>query len=160
MYPLIPLIKNVYRQYNEARDIPVELKGLDGVTHNLKDWQGKVILLNFWTSRCAPCQYEIKDLVVYQKQYGEQGLQIIGIGLDQKRRLENVKRSLGINYPVLVADASANRNLLTRWGNKKQILPYSVVITQAGQLIHRQIGIFNPTLFEKIVKPLLSVVNK
>ncbi len=148
---------NVNTNKLNAWDIqPFKINGLDNIEHSLQDWRGKVIILNFWASWCAPCQQEIKHFVLYQQQYGSQGLQIVSIGLDQKRRLANVKRSLGINYPVLVAGFSASGKLLPQWGNKKQVLPYSVVIAQDGRLVFKHRGVFDDAMFTKIVKPLLA----
>ncbi len=135
---------------------PFKLKGLDGKTHSLDEWKGKVIVLNFWASWCAPCQYEIKDLVRFQSQYGDKGLQVIGLGLDEARKLANVKRTLGINYPVLVGDPATNGDLLTEWGNDKQIVPYTVVIDKEGKIVYIHRGQLTQETFEDFILPLLS----
>ncbi len=134
---------------------PFHLVGLDGKTHSLDEWKGKVIMLNFWASWCAPCQYEIKDFVEYQATYGPKGLQIVGLGLDEARKLANVKRTLGINYPVLVADPVNSGDLLAQWGNKKQIVPYTVVIARNGRMKYIHRGQMDDAAFEEYVLPLL-----
>ncbi len=97
-----------------------KLPGMDGKQHELAEWRNKVVLLNFWASWCSPCQTEIRDLVAFQTQYAAQGLQIVGIGLDDEKKLRNVQRSLGINYPVLVDNSSGptvmERPGQSRWG--------------------------------------------
>ena len=139
-----------------AWDMPsFKLKGLDNINHSLEEWRGKVIILNFWASWCAPCQVELKDFITYQQQYGSQGLQIVTIGLDRKSRLARVKRILGIDYPVLVANFSSSTKLLTQWGNKEQVLPYTVVIAKDGHLALKHQGLFDKAMFIKFVKPLL-----
>ena len=135
-----------------------KLPDLQGQPRQLNEWQGKVILLNFWASWCAPCQYEIKDLIRFQNEYVQQGLQVIGIGVDNQRPLINVARSLGINYPSLVANPKLNADLLTSWGNNRQLLPYTVVIDSTGQIVYRHQGIFNQTVFDQQVKPLLKTI--
>jgi peroxiredoxin len=139
-----------------AWDMPkFQLKGLDGVVHGLEDWKGQVIMLNFWASWCATCQYEIKDFVHYQEQYGADGLQILGLGLDEERKLRNVKRTLGINYPVLVMDPIEDLHILTDWGNDKQFIPYTVVINASGEIHYIHRGQMDDLAFNKFVLPLL-----
>jgi len=135
---------------------PFKLKGLDGKNHSLDEWKGKVIIFNFWASWCAPCQYEIKDLVKIQSEYGNKGLQVVGLGLDEARKLANVKRTLGINYPVLVGDPAINGDLLTEWGNEKQIVPYTVVINKEGKIVYIHRGQLTRETFKDFILPLLS----
>jgi peroxiredoxin len=140
-----------------AWDMPAfHLKGLDGKTHRLDEWQGKVIMLNFWATWCGPCQYEIPDFVLYQERYASLGLQIIGLGLDRERKLRNVARTLRINYPVLVADPVKNPGLLPQWGNPTQTVPYTVVIDRNGSLKHIHRGRMEGDAFEELVLPLLQ----
>jgi peroxiredoxin len=144
-----------------AWDIPAfRLQGLDGETHRLDEWKGKVIMLNFWATWCAPCRYEIGDFVKYQEQYGPRGLQIVGIGLDEERKLKNVARTLGIDYPVLVADSAKNPGLLPQWGNPTQMVPYTVVIDRDGRLKYIHRGQMHEDAFDEFVLPLLSSVDR
>ncbi len=135
---------------------PFKLKGLDGKTHSLDEWKGKVIVLNFWASWCAPCQYEIKELIALQNEYGDKGLQVVSLGLDEERKLRNVKRTLGINYPVLVAEPAENTDLLVEWGNEKQIVPYTVVIDKNGRIVYIHRGQLTRDTFSDFILPLLG----
>ncbi len=135
---------------------PFKLRGLDGRLHTLEEWKGKVILMNFWASWCAPCQYEIPEFVDYQKRYGDKGLQFVGIGVDEQRKLANVARSLHINYPVLVLEPSAARPLMARWGNDTGIIPYTVVIDRDGRIRYIHRGSFDDEAFQTYVAPLLK----
>ena len=135
---------------------PLILNDLDGQEHNLYDWHGKVILLNFWATWCGPCQLEIPDFIAYQSKYGEQGLQIIGIGLDEVRKLRNFVRTVGINYPTLQADPELQYSLLKQWGNPFGVLPFTVVIAKDGRLVYMQQGILDHKAFNTFVKPLLK----
>ncbi len=135
---------------------PLILNDLNGNKHNLYDWHGKVILLNFWATWCGPCQVEIPDFIGYQTRYGNAGLQIIGVGLDEVRKLRNYVRTVGINYPILQADPELQYSLLKQWGNSFGVLPFTVVIAKDGRLIFMQQGVFKSETFDSIVKPLLK----
>jgi len=135
---------------------PLILNDLNGEKHNLYDWHGKVIMLNFWATWCGPCQIEIPDFINYQKQYADKGLQIIGIGLDDVRKLKNYVRTVGINYPTLQADPELQYSLLKQWGNPFGVLPFTVIIARDGHLVFMQQGILNKQSFETYVKPLLE----
>ncbi len=132
------------------------LPALDGASYPLAHWKGKVVVLNFWATWCGPCQYEIPELVRLQQEHGPDGLQIIGIGVDQERPLRNVSRSLGINYPVLVAEDATGSELLAHWGNPGRTVPYNVVIGQDGRILHAWQGQLDQELFNEYVAPLLN----
>lgn len=135
---------------------PLILNNLDGQKRNLYDWHGKVILLNFWATWCKPCQIEIPDFIRYQSLYADKGLQVIGVGLDEVRKLQNYARTVGINYPTLQADPELQYSLLKQWGNPFGVLPFTVIIGRDGHLIFMQQGILNKETFNKFVKPLLN----
>lgn len=132
------------------------LNDLNGQQHNLYQWHGQVIMLNFWATWCGPCQTEIPDFIELQTQYADQGLQIIGVGLDDVRKLRNYVRTVGINYPILQADPERQYSLLKQWGNPFGVLPFTVIIGKDGHLVFMQQGIFNKETFGRMVKPLLT----
>jgi peroxiredoxin len=127
--------------------------------HSLEEWKGKVVVLNFWATGCSPCLSEIPDFVAYQEQYKTRGLQIIGVGLDEEKKLRNVQRTLEINYPVLVADPKKNGALMESWGNKSGIVPYSVVIDRSGRVVYTHLGQMDRDSFNENVLPLLGNVE-
>ena len=131
------------------------LPGLDGHPHELAEWRDKVVLLNFWASWCSPCQSEIRDLVAYQAKYSADGLQIIGIGMDDEKKLRNVQRSLEINYPVLLANKPGD-TLMARYGNGTGVVPYSVLISRQGEVVYTHIGLIDKEIFAEQVIPRLK----
>jgi len=149
--------KNGSRPISNAWELPpLILNDLDGIEHNLYQWHGKVIMLNFWATWCRPCQIEIPEFINYQSRYADQGLQIIGIGLDEVRKLRNYVRTVGINYPILQADPELQYSLLNQWGDPFGVLPFTVIIGKDGHLIFMQQGILNEQTFDTFVKPLLK----
>ncbi|MGJ0493032.1 TlpA family protein disulfide reductase [Methylobacter sp.] len=155
--PVIAAQAENAKPVNKAWALPaLILNDLDGKEHNLYEWRGKVIMLNFWATWCGPCQIEIPYFMKYQQNYAGQGLQIVGIGLDEAQKLRNYARTLGINYPILRAGPEQQYALLNQWGDPSAVLPFTVIIDREGRLVFRQIGVFNDEAFETIVKPLLE----
>ena len=149
--------ENKGRAISNAWELPpLILNDLNGKEHNLYEWHGKVIMLNFWATWCRPCQIEIPEFINYQTRYADQDLQIIGIGLDEVRKLRNYTRTVGINYPVLQADPELQYSLLNQWGNPFGVLPFTVIIGKDGHLVFMQQGILNTQAFDTFVKPLLT----
>jgi thiol-disulfide isomerase/thioredoxin len=144
------------RTNNAWEMTPIKLSTTQGKVHTLSDWKGKVIMLNFWASWCAPCQFEIPRFVGYQQQFADEGLQIIGVGLDDIAKLKNVERSLDMNYPTLVVTQEKGAELLKKWGNEQQVVPYTVVIAQDGTIVYIHRGGLDDDVFNEYVRPLLG----
>lgn len=113
---------------------------LEGNRQVLSQWQGKVLFVNFWASWCPPCLREIPELTEFQEQRGGDGMQVIGVGLDDPRRLANTARTLGINYPILAVPPSKTREILSEWGDQRGVLPFTAVFNAEGKMILRHTG--------------------
>ncbi len=135
---------------------PFTLKDTGGKERTLSDWKGKVIMLNFWASWCAPCQFEIPRFVRYQKEFAAKGLQIVGIGLDDAGKLKNVERSLEMNYPTMVIEQIEAGTLLEKFGNDQRIVPYTIVIDKDGTIVYIHRGSLEDEDFSEFVLPLLQ----
>jgi len=73
---------------------------------NLKDYRGKVVLLNFWATWCAPCRIEIPRFAAWQKQYGSQGFAVLGISIDDTAApVREFDHAQHVNYPIIMGDA-------------------------------------------------------
>lgn len=131
------------------------LKDLDGKPHTLSHWQGKVIILNFWASWCPPCRHEIPLLKQLQQQYGERGLQIIGIAIDQPDRVRNFLIRTPVNYPVVAGEDDAMR-VAIEYGNFDGVLPYNVIIDRDGMIHTIQLGELDRSETEAIIASLLT----
>jgi len=72
---------------------------------HLADYRGKVVLLNFWATWCAPCLLEMPRFVQWQRQYGKSGLQVVGVSMDDEDSpVRSLDRKLNLNYPVVMGD--------------------------------------------------------
>jgi thiol-disulfide isomerase/thioredoxin len=120
----------------------------------LAQWKGKVIVLNFWATWCPPCVAEIPEFIQIQKQYEQQGVQFIGVAIDQKSKVASFAKETGMNYPVLLGDL-AGIDLARRIGNARGGLPYSVIIDRNGKVVTTQLGALSHDKLIAAITPLL-----
>ena len=134
---------------------PTELtfKDLNGRVVRLSDYRGKVVLLNFWATWCPPCRVEIPDLIKLQRDYGNRGLQVIGITYPPQKRAQ-VRRFVQkakVNYPVGLGTKQTPLLFTT-----SENLPLTIVIGTDGRVRDIIDGILLPEEFEQKIKPLLN----
>ena len=127
---------------------------LDDKLQPLKQWHGKVVVLNFWAPWCPPCREEIPDFIKLQDKYGERGLVFIGMALDEKIKVQAFADEMGVNYPILLGEMEAV-DLARKIGNRLGGLPFTVVIDRSGRIVASEVGGLTMARLEKIVLPLL-----
>ncbi len=126
------------------------LSAIDGKHVSLSAYRGKVVILDFWAPWCPPCRKEIPDFIALQQQYASQGLQIIGIGLDEPANVVSFVRQNGFNYPVAVGDDAISN----RYGGVDG-LPTTFIIDRQGTIRNRFEGFTERAVFEREIKKLL-----
>lgn len=131
-----------------------QLTGLDGKAQPLEQWRGKVLVVNFWATWCAPCREEIPGFVKFQEQYGAQGVQFVGIAIDTPERVAPYIKEIGINYPVLVGGIET-MDFARQIGNRAGVLPFTVVMDRSGKAVTTLVGIVRPEKLVSLLGPLL-----
>jgi thiol-disulfide isomerase/thioredoxin len=130
-----------------------ELADLSGKKVTLADFKGKVVILDFWATWCGPCREEIPDFVKLQAKYKGQGLEIVGLSLDDGG--EGVVRPFAekhnVNYTMLLA----NPETADRYGGVVGI-PTTFVLDRQGRIVKKFIGMMGPQVFEEAIQPLLA----
>ncbi len=111
----------------------------DGDYQNIKQWDGKLVLLNFWATWCPPCKHEIPAFIELQQAYGEQNFQIVGLAIDDEDAVKEYAEQIGLNYPTMVVQ-QAGVELASRYGNTTGALPYTVIISPDGKISHTITG--------------------
>jgi thiol-disulfide isomerase/thioredoxin len=135
--------------------VEFKLPDLDGRERAISEWRGRVVVLNFWATWCPPCREEIPLFIDLQKRHGPEGLQFLGVAIDQPQEVKRYVVDIGMNYPTLIGGDSA-LDLMQGYGNRSGSLPYSVIIDQDGSIVARKIGAFKRAELESLLSPLLS----
>ncbi len=112
---------------------------IDGNIRNISDWDGQVVLLNFWATWCPPCLEEIPDFIEVQQALENKGLQIIGVAVDNEDDVRQFASDMAMNYPVMAGETEAIE-LSQKYGNKIGGLPFSAIIDKNGKITHTITG--------------------
>ena len=147
-----PSNKQVEKKSTSAKAPDFELVNSEGKTVRLSSLEDKVIILNFWATWCGPCRMEIPGFVDLYNEYNSDGLEIIGVSVDQggwdavKPFIERYK----INYPVLMY----NYQVVMDYGGIQGI-PTTFLINRKGEIVEKIVGMRPDSYFEQRVKELL-----
>ena len=128
---------------SRGQSIPaIELPGLDGEPTSLASLQaGRPMLVNVWASWCGPCIEEMPELQRFATAQGANGVQVVGIALDEVANVRDFLSKVQVSYPILI-DAAGPADAGVRLGNPKGVLPYSILVSADGILLKQRIGPF------------------
>ncbi|GAA0719067.1 TlpA disulfide reductase family protein [Dokdonella soli] len=132
---------------------PFDLPDLAGQTHSLAEWRGKLVLVNFWASWCAPCVEEMPMLDRAQQQLTARGVQVIGIASDNHDATRAFLDRHPVRYPILINDPDHGPDVSMAYGNTRSVLPYSVLIGRDGHILAQRFGNFSENGLEKWLAP-------
>jgi thiol-disulfide isomerase/thioredoxin len=126
---------------------------LEGRQRQLSEWAGKVLVCNFWATWCAPCREEIPLLLSARQKYAANGVEVVGIAIDNAAKVREFSKSLQVTYPILLAEADG-LDLMRRLGNSGGGLPYTVISDRRGAVVHSKLGALKEAELEEMLAPL------
>ena len=137
-------------QFHPAPDF--SLTDLTGQPITLAANRGKVVILDFWATWCEPCKTEIPHFVDMQNRYAGQGLQVIGVSMDDgEKPVRDFQQQFKMNYPVVMGTAKLAESYGGILG-----LPITFVIDRQGRIYKRHVGQTEPSVFEGEIRKLLA----
>ena len=122
-------------------------KGLRGESHSLGEFGGKVVVLNFWATWCAPCREEMPAFSRLQARWTAKGVQFVGLSNEEPARVERFGKDLNLAYALWVGGDEVGE-LSRRLGNRLGVLPYTVLLDRSGNVVDYRVGTYPETMLE------------
>ena len=127
------------------------LPDLDGRPRQPAEWDGKVLVVNFWATWCAPCREEIPLLVDLERR--RPGVRVVGIAVDRPEAVRAFAAELGIGYPILLDDLQGST--MRRYGNRIGALPFTVITGRDGVVAYVRLGELEAAELDRVTGALL-----
>ncbi|TCS36878.1 thiol-disulfide isomerase/thioredoxin [Paucimonas lemoignei] len=128
------------------------LPDLENNNKKLSEFQGKLLLVNFWATWCAPCVEEMPELSALHDSAEFKNLQVVGIGIDSANNMKEFAGKYKISYPIYVA-GMAGIDMAKKMGNQQGGLPFTILFAPDGSVKKTYLGRLN---METVRKDLAS----
>ncbi len=141
----LPLVPDVVTQpraddINQATLFATQIPDINGKATTLAKWQGNWLVINFWATWCAPCREEMPMFSQVHEQFSSKKVQFIGISADSIEKVVDFQRKTPVSYPLFPADAQA-MEFSKRLGNRIGVLPHTVILNPAGEVVLNKVGL-------------------
>jgi cytochrome c biogenesis protein CcmG/thiol:disulfide interchange protein DsbE len=119
----------------------------------LADLKGKTVLVNFWATWCHGCQTEIPWFVEFEKKYGDRGLAVVGISMDEDgwKSVRPYLKSKRLNYPVVIGDEQLGK------AYRLGAMPRTILVDRDGRIAATYDGVVPKASFERDLQALLGI---
>lgn len=148
---LVPAITGV-----SPASIPeLVLSDLKGQPQSLGQWRGKMLVVNYWATWCAPCREEMPAFSRLHERYNGKGVQFVGISIDDAAKIAEFQKTTPVSYPLLIGDITSMENS-AKLGNTRQALPFTAVFDRDGNLAMTKLGRYSEVDLERHLNELIS----
>jgi thiol-disulfide isomerase/thioredoxin len=119
----------------------------------LSQWRGRPLVLNFWASWCAPCREEMPEFVTLHTQYQPEGVEFVGIAIDNPANVAQFLQKQPVNYPILIGGGTGH-SLARQLGNPSGALPYTIVLDRNGDVVMSHLGRLPRAKLETVLREI------
>lgn len=126
----------------------------NGKSQMMSQWRGNVLVVNFWATWCAPCREEIPALIKVKHKYASNGVQFIGIAIDDVSKVREYAEEMQIDYVMLIG-GKETLDVTKDLGNRGGVLPFTLVLDRAGKVVFVHTGALTDALLGDVLTPLL-----
>ena len=123
-----------------------------GIRQSLGRFQGRLLVLNFWATWCAPCRHEIPAFNRVQQRWAAKGVQFLGLSAEDRDKVAQFTREVPVSYPLWTGDGVTD--LGRRLGNRLGVLPFTVVVGPGGEILDRKVGAYSEAEIEQKIAVL------
>lgn len=134
--------------------VDLSLPDPEGKPRHLSEWDGQVVLVNFWATWCGPCRQEMPLLDRFASTWAGKGLQVVGVALDDDDAVRAYLKDNPVAYPILV-HASNDADPALIFGDTRGVLPYSVLLGRDGRILDQRMGSFSQASLTAWLQPHL-----
>jgi thiol-disulfide isomerase/thioredoxin len=134
----------------------ITLKGLDGKSRSLAEWDGKSLVINFWATWCAPCRHEIPLLNRIRADYASKGVEVVGIAVDFADDVRAFTKDFPIHYPLMVGEEDG-LEAARAFGVATMAFPFTAFTDARGEVIMVHLGELHPAQAEAILAIVAQV---
>jgi len=129
-----------------------QLPDLNQQPQAISQWQGEVLVVNYWATWCPPCRREIPALQQLQAEYGQYGVRVIGVAVDRAEAVAQFVAEQKMDYDILLDPSGSSGKQL---GNKFGSLPFTVVIDRELNAGNQHLGEMDLQQMKALVGPYL-----
>jgi len=125
------------------------LVAVDGSKHNLNQYQGKWLVVNYWATWCPPCIAEMPELQSFHDEHADRDAMVLGINAEliSQNRLQTFLEDYFISYPIFISKPGQQSELGLIPG-----LPTTFLVTPQGKVVAREIGPVTQEMLEQFIQ--------